>query len=1057
EVGALTETVTVEASVAQIQTQSAERAGVVTGRQVVDIQTSQRNFLDIVRTVPGIVYTGGLGGIQANGNRGNQNNFTLDGVNAVDTGSNGGTHTNVNLDAIGEFKIITNSQPAEFGRSSGAAINVVTKSGSRDFHGTGYWFYRHDSLNANTWRNNFEGRARQRRRQNWAGYNIGGPVRLPFTDFNKNRDKLFFFVAQEWQRQLVPNALRNVTVPTALERQGNFSQTREGDGSPLILRDPLNGNTQFPNNTIPQNRITSDGQKILNFYPLPNRPGVDPTFNFQSEVSHGLPVQQTIVRGDYNISDKWRLFSRYVRDARQQNMPYGQWNADFNLPLGPMNFGDPGWSFITNVTTIVNPSLTNEFIFGTSKNVLNIDPTTDTWNRAPLNLSYRMPFQNADTLGLIQNWRFGGVPNAPFTGFNGTPFRNFNHIYEFTDNIAKVYRNHTFKTGLYIHYSMKDQTAFTSVNGNIWFDRDGNNPGDTNWAFGNALVGNYQRVQQSNIVLNGMYRNYNVEWYFQDTWKVSRKLTLDLGMRWYWVQPQHDAADQTSSFRRETWDDAARGILVQPFRNPAGAIVGRNPVTGELTPRALVGSLVPRSAGYVNGLFANGMAREGQPGTPQGLIQSRGIHWAPRLGVAYNFMEKTVLRAGAGMFYDRFQGNPVFDMLPNPPSTQSPTFFYGGLADLANARGVFFPQNVRGFAIEGKVPTTYNWNLSIQRELPSSILLDIGYVGSTSRNNLAIYDYNMAPFGSAWLPQNQDPTNANPQNNGRTTLPVNFYRPYVGFGETRVTCFCTSSNYHSLQVGATRRLNRGLTFGLAYTWSKAQGVASGDGDTLHPTNSRVADYGPLFFDRTHNLVLNYVWDLPKAGRGGNFLDNPVGRMVFNGWTLAGVTQWISGQPDNIGLSIQGLGGADVNRIYTGSENYGPRVRVSGNPELERSKRSQDGWINTSVFAIPLVGSQGFDSAPRLIRRPGDYVWDMSVYKNIPLGAESRFIQLRVEMFNAFNQVRFSDFNRTATFNQQGVLTNLPTQLGGTGGRFGFGAITGTRDPRIIQLAAKIYF
>ncbi|MDX2150081.1 MAG: carboxypeptidase regulatory-like domain-containing protein, partial [Bryobacteraceae bacterium] len=296
EVGALTETVTVEASVAQLQTQSAERAGVVTGRQVVDIQTSQRNFLDIVRTVPGIVYTGGLGGIQANGNRGNQNNFTLDGVNAVDTGSNGGTHTNVNLDAIGEFKIITNSQPAEFGRSSGAAINVVTKSGTRDLHATGYWFYRHDSLNANTWRNNFEGRARQRRRQNWAGYNVGGPVLLPFTDFNRNRDKLFFFFAQEWQRQLVPNALRSVNVPTALERQGDFSQSREGDGSPVQIKDPTTGQP-FPGNRIPQDRLSADGRKILNFYPLPNRPGVDPNFNYQSEISHGLPVQQTIVRG----------------------------------------------------------------------------------------------------------------------------------------------------------------------------------------------------------------------------------------------------------------------------------------------------------------------------------------------------------------------------------------------------------------------------------------------------------------------------------------------------------------------------------------------------------------------------------------------------------------------------------------------------------------------------------------------------------------------------------------------------------------------------------------
>lgn len=1055
DVGAVTETVTVEGSVVTLQTQSAERAGIVTGRQVVDIAVQSRNFLDIVRTVPGVVYTGGLGGIQANGNRGNQNNLTLDGVNNVDTGSNGGTHTQVNLDAIGEFKIITNSQPAEFGRSSGAAINIVTKSGTKDFHGTAYWFYRHESLNANEWRNNMEGRQRPLRRQNWFGYNIGGPVLLP-GNFNRNRDKLFFFFAQEFQRQLVPNDLRSVTVPTELERRGDFSQSREGDGSSVRIFDPLNNKSPFPGNVIPQSRLHPDGVKILNFYPLPNRLGVAPNFNYQSQVSHHLPVRQEIARGDYNITDNWRVFARLVNDTREENRPYGQWNADYNIPFGAMNFGTPGWSFITNVTTIVNPTLTNEFIFGTSYNRLNIDPVDDAFDRSKLNLSYKMPFPDADPLGLVQNWRFGGVPNAPFTGFNGTPFRNFNRIWEFTDNVGKIWGSHAFKGGLYIHYSQKDQTAFTSVNGNIWFDRDQQNPGDTGWAFANALLGNYQRVQQSNVVLNGKYRNYNVEWYVQDTWKATRKLTLDLGIRFYWIQPQHDSADQTASFQPSLYDPSAKAILVQRFLNADGAIVGRNPVTGELLPAALIGSIVPVGNGFIDGIYANGMAREGQPGVPQGLIRDRGIHYAPRLGIAYQFAEKFVLRAGGGVFYDRFQGNPVFDMLPNPPSTKSPTFYYGNLSDLATAQGVFFPQNVRGFDVNGHVPTTYNWNVSIQRELPSGVLLDVGYVGSIGRHLLAIVDPNMAPLGSAFLPSTQDPTNPNPKFDGTTNLPVNFYRPYVGFGDTRITTFGASSNYHSLQVGVTRRLNRGFTFGLAYTWSKALGVASGDGDVLHPTNSRVADYGPLFFDRTHNLVVNYVWDLPRLARGNNFLDNPLGRLVFNGWVLSGITQMITGQPDNITMSIRNVGDEERNRRWTGSENIAPRVMVTGDPNS--GPKDQYAYINTSVFRMPAPGtSQGFDSAPRLIRRPGDYVWDISVFKNIPIAGESRYLQLRLEMFNAFNQVRFSDFERTATFDLNGNLTNLPAAVGGGGGRFGFGAVTATRDPRVIQLAAKFYF
>jgi hypothetical protein len=1054
EVGSVTESVVVEGTAVALQTQSAERAGVITGRQVVDLAMSNRQILDAVRIIPGIVYTGGLGGIQANGNRGNQNNFTLDGVNNVDTGSNSGTHTDVNLDIIAEFKVITNSQPAEFGRSAGAAINVVTKGGTNEFHGVGYWFHRHEGLNANNWRNNLENRSRQLQRRNWFGYNLGGPVPLP-GNFNRNRDKLFFFFGQEFRKQLLPNNLRNVTVPTELERRGDFSQSREGDGSPVRILDPLNNKQPFPGNVIPQNRLTPDGVKILSFYPLPNALGVAPDFNYQSQISESAPMQQEIYRGDYNINEKWRAFARFIQDHREENKPYGQWNADFNIPFSRMNFGTPAWSFISNVTTVINPTLTNEFIFGTSRNDLNIDPVDDTFSRDKLGLSYQMPFPNADPLKLVQNWRFGGVPNGPFTGFNGTPFRNYNHIWEFTDNISKVMSGHTIKAGLYIHYSQKDQTAFTSVNGNIWFDRDGNNPGDTNWAFANALLGNYREVQQSNVVHNGMYRNYNVEWYAQDNWKVTRKLTLDLGMRFAWIQPQYDAAGLTSSFNPRLYDPASAAVLVRPVRNAAGQVVGQNPITGELVPGALIASIVNTGRGFVNGVYANGMGREADDTYPQGLMRDRGIHFAPRLGIAYRFTDKTVVRAGGGIFYDRFQGNPVFDMLPNPPSTQSPRFFYGALSGLASASGTFFPQSLRGFDENGHVPTTYNWNFTIEREMPGNIQMDVSYVGSMSHHQLGRQDPNHLPFGSAWLPQNQDPTNANPAFNGRTTIRHEFYRPYQGYGSISLTTFGNSSNYHSFQMGVNRRFSRGLTFGLAYTWSKVLGTSTDDGNGQHPLNSRVADYGPMFFDRTHNLVFNYVYDVPGAARGGNLLDNAFGRAVFNNWQISGITNFQTGQPDNMSFGISGIGGADINRIYTGSETYGPRVVVNGNPN--DSPKTIDSWINTSVFRLPPVGSLGFDSAPRLIRRPGVNNWDLSIFKKFPLGNESRYFQLRLEMFNAWNHTQFSDFNRTVTFNQQGQITNLPTQLGGTGGRFGLGAITAARDPRVIQTGLKFYF
>jgi hypothetical protein len=1056
ELGQVTETITVEAQATVLQTRSAERAGVLTGNQVVNLAVRTRSFFDLAATVPGVIYTGGLGGIFANGARGNQNNLTVDGVTNVDTGSNGGVLATLNIDQIAEFKLMTNSQPAEIGRSSGAAIQLVTKSGSTEFHGTGYWFHRHEGLNANNWRNNQEGRARQLFRYNFFGYNVGGPILLP-GNFNRNKDKLFFFFSQEFQSQLSPNALRSVLLPTELERAGNFSRSREADGSPLVIRDPNNNRSPYPGNIIPANQISADGRKILNFYPQPNALAAnDPTFNHQTQVSDQFPRREYLLRGDYNISEKWRLYSRYLWTRSEQDRAYGQWNADYNIPYAPMNFGNPGWSFITNVTTVVNPSLTNEFIFGSSKNKLNIDPVDDTFNRAKLGLSYQMPFPNADKLGLIQNWRYN-VPNAPFTAFNGTPFRNFNHTWDITDNVSKVTGPHTFKAGIYLHRSWKDQTAFTSVNGNIWFDRDGQNPGDTNWAFSNALIGNFQRLQQSNTVLNGEYRNWNIEWYVQDNWRVRKGLVIDAGIRFYWIQPQFDQALQTSSFNPALYSAANSAVLMQPFRNAAGTIVARNPVTGQEAPRALTGSIINTNRGFVNGLYANGMGRAGVDGYPKGLINDRGIHYAPRIGIAWEVAPKTVIRTGGGFFYDRFQGNPVFDQLPNPPSTISPTLFYSNLANIGSTAGVFFPSSVRGFDIGGEVPTTINWNFTIQHELPMGILFDVGYVGSRSTHNLGRTDFNIVPFGSAWLPQNQDPTNANPRFDGTTTKPVDLYRPYLGYGSTSVTTFGADSNYHSLQVSANRRMNRDLQFGIAYTWSKAMGMTSGDGDTLHPTNARMANYGPLSFDVQHNFVGNFTWTLPKAARGGNFLDNRLGRGIFNSWVISGITTFSTGMPDFINMSVRGLGGADVNRIWTGSENWGPRIIYTGN--AHGKGKAIDGWIDTSVFALPRErGSLGLESASRPIRRPGINNWDISIFKEFPMGREQRFLQLRFEMFNAWNHTQFSDYNRTAQFDRvTGQITNLPTSRGGGGGRYGFGAVTAARDPRLVQLAAKFYF
>jgi len=1059
-VGTLTETVTVEAQAVALQTTSADRSGVVTSRQVMDIAMLTRSVFDLVRVLPGITAGSstsglGVGSFNANGNRNNQNNYTLDGVTNMDTGSNGGSLATTNPDMIAELKVITNSQPAEFGRASGAQIQVVTKAGSTDFHGTGYWFHRHEEFNANTWRNNILNVAKPKYRYNFEGFNVGGPIYIP-GKINRNKDKFFFFVGFEWQKQLVaPSGPTNVTVPTAAERTGDFSATHDGTTfTPnIIINDPLNGKTPFSGNKIPPSRLNADGVKILNWYPAPNQAGVDPGYNYSTQYSNNYPRREDVYRGDYNINDKWKAYFRWVDNKDETSMAYGQWNASYNIPFGPMSFGSPGWSMVGNVTTIINPTLTNEFVFGSSRNDLHITPIDTAFNRSNLKLSYTMPYPNADTLQLVQNWNFGGVPSAPTSSFNGTPFKNFNHTYDITDSLAKVHGVHTFKAGIYLHKSMKDQTAFTSVNGTINFARDANNPNDANWAFANALLGNYDTLQQSSVVLNGQYRSWNVEWYIQDNWRVERKLTLDYGIRFYWIQPQYDAAHQTSAWNPSLYDPSNAGVLMRPALDANGVRVAVNPITGAIGPAALIGSLVQTGKGFVNGLYANGMGLSNKNGYPAALIDGRGLQYAPRLGIAYQVSAKTVIRTGAGVFYDRLQGNPVFDMLPNPPSTAIPQFYYGNLASIPSAAsGAFFPQSVNGFDRRGQIPTTYNWNFTIQRELPFDILLDVGYVGSSSSHILYRYNENAIPFGSAWLPQNQDPTNASPKFDGTTSNQPNFYRPYVGYNGTTAYGFGANSNYNSLQVSANKRFGKSFTFGMAYTWSKSLGTTNDDYTTNIPFNIRKADYSMLNTDREHVLVLNYVYNLPHFIKSTTAAAK-VGGLFVNNWQVSGITSFQTGAPASLSFSISGIG--NLNERYTGSPDVGPRPSFSSPLTIQKGMY---GWINTSSLMLaPYKSSQGFDAARYQTFGPGLENFDISIFKNVPLYRERVKMQLRVEMFNSFNHPNFNAFASSAGFNTAGQITNLPAALGGGGGRFGFGALTTTGDPRRIQLGAKVYF
>ncbi|HLI85650.1 MAG TPA: carboxypeptidase regulatory-like domain-containing protein [Bryobacteraceae bacterium] len=1064
EVGQAAESVNVQASTVALETVTAERSGLVNGRQMVDLPLNGRNYTTLLETIPGSA--GNFGGNpNVNGQSNFQNNYTVDGQTVTDIGVNQQFAYRINVDAIAELKVSTNSQAAEFGRASGAQIQTVTKSGTKQFHGTGWWFKRGEFMNANDFIRNESGAPRSIYRFMQAGFNIGGPVILPW-GLNKDHNKLFFFASNEWGRSETPTNLYQITVPTAQERHGNFQDAVNAGGVVQTVYDPTTRSaanpqgTPFPNNIIPQSMWSPYGPQVLDWLPLPNVLN-NPAYNYQSQVPASAPTYDQVYRGDYDISDNWRAYGRAVISKSTQNNPYGRADSGNLLGLSPLYAPTYGWALNFDVATVLSPTLTNDFLFGYAVNGIPGDapPANSPYYRANSGITIPLLYPNADPSHLIPNFSFVGIPGpsgAQFTTFSGLPYANRNPIWDATDNITKVVGAHTFKAGIFYEYAVKTESPFKPINSTIYFDTNSQNPGDTNWPFANALLGNFNKYVQPNTYLAPDYRYENIEWYGQDTWKINAHLTINYGLRMNVVLPFVDDKRDMSDFLRSAYNPSQAVSYYVPTL-AGGQRIALNPLTGATAAPALIGDIVPNS-----GTLYNGIVLEGQNGMPLGLLKDRGIQWGPRFGLAYNF-GKNVLRVGGGVFYDRvttFEIGTTSNYVTNPPTLVQSQILYGNLATIPSASTVNVPATITGISPDGHVPTVYNYSAGIQRQLPFATLLDVSYVGSESRHLPEQDPFNYVPFGSAWLPQNQDPTVGAPQYNGTTTLPTQLYRPYAGYTSGSYYTFGSSSNYNALQVAVNHRVGAGLTFGVSYSWAKALGIpgpSSGTPGVGSILNTRAYNYGPLGFDVPQTLVINYIYNLPNVSRAG-FLSNAAARTVLNGWQLGGLVNIARGTPVNPTYTISGVSAATLNREITGSEDIAPRVRLTCDPNLSMGARNINEYINTSCFAPAAVGSVADDSGINTLRGPGINQWDMALYKRVNF-TERAYAQLRLEAFNALNHPEFASFNSTIVFNSAGQIINLPSQLGGTGGRFGFGALNATRanSNRILQIAAKFYF
>ena len=1051
QVGAVNETVTVAAEAAHVETDTSESSAEITTSQVMNLTARGRDVVSLLRTIPGVAYqadpdsAGASYGTTSPSIRGASNNMNIlsvDGVVSNDMGTPNVFSSVTTMDAIGEVNVVMNAYRAEYAGNGGTVVTIVSKSGTSEFHGNAYYYLRNEDLNANDFFNNRNKLKRPEYRYNTFGFSLGGPIYIP-GKFNRDKKKLFGFYNLEQLTDRIPaSGITDYMMPTALERAGNFSQTVDTNGKLIPVNDPLNNKTPFPGNIVPSNRLDPNGLALLKILPLPNfvNPAITGnTYNYQIQEVQNWPKRSQLFKIDYVISDKDRM---WVRGKEWLSTQQGYGVAAGAKPIGFFAqcycFSEEG--IATGWTHIFTPNLVSEFTTGVRRNHEGWKPYNDTSTPTqqvptagnPLSTVLRSaigftagqwyPSSNPD--GIIPRFSFG-ISNSPDVSFddrflkNGTDF-----TFNISDNVSWTHGSHTVKVGI-DGYRVREYEGERSIfSGTFSFARDTNNPLDSNWAFANTALGNFNTYTESNARYGANERQSIIEWFAQDTWKITRRFTLDYGIRFTWANQMYPHyAGQQSVLALGLYNPANAPVLYQPVIGPGNVRMAQNPLTGALLPQAYVGYFVPGS-----GNPANGGVLSGDPNYPRGFVDQQPTHLGPRLGFAYDVFGngKTALRGGMAVLY-----NPRFSVwsptTENPPAILSPIAYYGTIATLnqAAANGVLAPSNTNAFQVNGKTPRVYNGSIGVQQDLGHSLLLDVQYALVLGRDLQQSYAINTVPYGSQF--QHIDPTKGTP-------LADNFFRPYPGYAGITYYANTFTSNYHGLLVSLTRRFTKGLELGVAYAFSKYMDVTNGN--TALPLYQPLHSwsYGLDPADQTHNMTFNFIYDLPMASK---VLPNPVVRYALDSWVLSGIAQFATGQP--VGVSFSTVDGTNLN-----GGGDAQRIDVCGNA-YSGTTHTFSQWFNTKAFCRPGMNDPG-NAGKYDLRNPGVNNWDMSLTKNFPVKSERRYFSLRWEAYNAFNHTQYAGLNTSARFDINGNQTNAL-----------FGTVTSTRTPRVMQGSLRFTF
>ena len=1066
EVGGLAQTIFVPRGADLVQTSTAARGGSITGGTLDDIALKGRDALGTIKLLPGVVDTNAreapswnlLTGLTINGR--NSVNLAYDGVSNKLPG-NFGNLASPSIDSIAEIRVQSANFQAEYGRSSGASITVITRSGSKDFRGSAAFYKRDAALNGNEYERKQQcGRGDRPacepplyRFDNFA-WTLGGPILVPSTAFNRQRNRLFFFWSQEVLARTDPGMLNLRRMPTALERAGDFSQTVDSNGKRIFVRDPeraagcnvsSGGAGCFGGNVIPAQRIDPTGQALLALFPLPN--AVDPSgrnqYNYTYQMVTDWPRNDQVLRVDWNVGPRSSVYGRLQFGSENRGGPVAPFGFTGGWPQMATEFRTEAVSYVTTLLHTVNPTTFLEATAGVNRGYQSASPL----NQAALDANSRakvapdMPqfYPEANPLDLLPNATFTGGITAGGAASLGLfqyerrfPFSGYMTIWDFSGSVTKVLRAHNIKFGIFVEHSTRPAQQRSAYNGTFSFNHDGGQSLNTNVGFANALLGTVTAFQQSDKRPIGHGQFVNTEFYVQDNWRVGRRFTIDAGVRFYYLTPTRSQGDQVAQFEPDLFAPADAPLLYLPA-SVGGSRRALNPVTNDTNlPPLYIGRPIPGTGDLYNGTRL-------YEGTPQ---RRSAFKVAPRLGFAWNVTGdgRTAIRGGAGAFYDRYAENDILELIELPPLVHTYTVNYTTIAELTRNDRTETTNASRRIQ-EFLPPVVYNWSAGVQRDVGWSLVVDAAYVGNAARRQPITRELNGRPYGYKFQPSSLDPTNVI----GGVTqpLPDDLLRPYRGYGSISQREFTGYADYHSVQLSATRRRRAdGLTFGVAYTYELVNKTLGAIDPFL--ADNRARNYNSAG-RRPHALSIHYSWLVP--GLPGSS-PAPL-RAIANDWQLSGVTSLLAGAQGAFTYTYVGVPAGKGPLSENGSIGGGPnRPRIVCDSGLPLSQRTFWRQFKTECIAAPDDSLHFGTSRGDEFHGPGYVNWDISVFKHVRMGG-SRRLQLRVELYNAFNTYQWTTVNTNAQFDfTTRALVNQSV----------FGSLTGaTNSARRIQLAARFTF